>query len=180
MRKRRLFSNAKPASGDCGLQPSLIASRECVRPGIGSCALLVSHWDVTTFNVEVRRRATISPALRDQRPKFELPEPVASLSKDSAPCQPPEFGAGPPIFPWLWVAAILRRACSTTGTRRWPNTIMKARVATRSRRPAMGKNFGKLAKPSHVLPSQENRGPTAIYALAPFSPLWESSEAMWD
>jgi len=102
MRKRRLFSNAEPPSADCGLQPSLIASRECVRPGIGSCALLVSHWDVATFNVEVRRRATISPALRDQRPKFELPELVASLSKDSAPCQPPEFGAGPPIFPWLY------------------------------------------------------------------------------
>jgi hypothetical protein len=67
----------------------LIASRECVRPGIGSCALLVSNWDVATFNVEVRRCATISPG---QRPKFELPELVASLSKDSAPCPPPEFG----------------------------------------------------------------------------------------
>jgi len=102
VRKRRLFSNAKPASGDCRLQPSFTASRECVTPGIGSCALLVSHWDVATFNVEVRRRATISPALRDQRPKFEPPELVASLSKDPVPCQPPEFGAGPPIFPWLY------------------------------------------------------------------------------
>jgi hypothetical protein len=54
------------------------------------------------FNVEVRRLETISPAPRDQRPKFELPELVASLSKDSAPCPPPEFGAGPPIFPWLY------------------------------------------------------------------------------
>jgi hypothetical protein len=92
MRKRRLFSNAKPASAVCGLQPGLIASRECVRPGIGSFALLVSRWDVATFNVEVRRRATISPALRDQRPKFELPELVASLSKEPVPCQPPKFG----------------------------------------------------------------------------------------
>jgi len=99
MRKGRLFSNAKPAGADCGLQPSLIASRECVRPGIGSCVLLVSHWNVATFNVEVRRLETISPA---QRPKSELPELVASLSKDSALCQPPEFGAGPPIFPWRY------------------------------------------------------------------------------
>jgi hypothetical protein len=102
VRKRRLFSNAKPAGADCVLQPGLIVSRECVRPGIGSYALLVSHWDVATFNVEVRRCATISPALRDQRPKFELPELVASLSKEPVPCQPPEFGAGPPIFPWLY------------------------------------------------------------------------------
>jgi len=99
VRNRRLFSTAKPAGADCGLQPSLIASRECVRPGIGSWALLVSHWNVAIFNVEVRRLETISPA---QRPKSELPELVASLSKDSAPCQPPDFGAGPPIFPWLY------------------------------------------------------------------------------
>jgi hypothetical protein len=99
MMKRRLFSTAKPASADCGLQPSLIAARECVRRGIGSCALLVSHWDVATFNVEVRRRATISLG---QRPKFELSELAASLSKDTAACLPPEFGAGPPIFRWLY------------------------------------------------------------------------------
>jgi len=99
VRKRRLFSTAKPTSADCGFQPGLIVSRECVRPGIGSCALLVSHWDVATFNVEVRRLETISPG---QHPKFELPEVVASLSKDSAPCPPPEFGAGPPTFPWLY------------------------------------------------------------------------------
>jgi hypothetical protein len=88
--------------------------------GIGSCALLVSHWDVAAFNVEVRRRATISPALQDQRPKFELPELIASLSKDSAPCQPPEFGAGPPIFPWLYCYGAAANPTPTASTERNP------------------------------------------------------------
>jgi len=68
--------------------------------GIGSCALLVSHW-TWHINVEVRRRATISPALRDQRPKFELPELVASLSKEpSLPTA--KVRRCPPTFPWLY------------------------------------------------------------------------------
>jgi hypothetical protein len=59
-------------------------------------ALLVSHWDVGLFKVEVCRPETAGPA---PSLKSEISELKAVLSKDSAPGPSSEFGAGPVFLP---------------------------------------------------------------------------------
>ena len=54
MRKSQPVSQEKPASTDYYLQLSVTGLREWFRPGGRSRALLVGHWDVGAFNVEVR------------------------------------------------------------------------------------------------------------------------------
>ncbi len=69
MRMSQLVSQEKPASADYSFQSNLPGSRKCSRPGSRSRALLVRHWDVGAFNVEVQI-GVISPA---QFPNSKLP-----------------------------------------------------------------------------------------------------------